>query len=140
MHRRPEPCAGKVDLVGLVGLVVALLMAGLGLPAVAATPWAQPAAEQRCGWFQNPTPGNAWLMDRHGRWTIGLQGGHQAEGDWPSFTDAQWVATNGFYGYGCACLRMAADPRTHRVARIFSTAAKPLAACRQDRSLQEPRD
>ncbi|HET7863945.1 MAG TPA: DUF4087 domain-containing protein, partial [Burkholderiaceae bacterium] len=39
---------------------------------------AQPAL--RCGWFDNPTPGNATLVDRDGEWTIGLQGGHQASG------------------------------------------------------------
>lgn len=41
--------------------------------------------ETRCGWFANPTPANAWLLDRHGQWTIGLQGGYQAEGNWPNY-------------------------------------------------------
>jgi hypothetical protein len=28
---------------------------------------AHPAfAEKRCGWFQNPTPANAWLTDKDG--------------------------------------------------------------------------
>ena len=27
------------------------------------------------GWLQNPTPGNWWLVDRDGEWTIGTQGG-----------------------------------------------------------------
>jgi hypothetical protein len=34
------------------------------------------AEENRCGWFSNPTPGNAWLKDRDGEWTIGTQGNH----------------------------------------------------------------
>jgi hypothetical protein len=39
-----------------------------------------------CGWFENPTPGNASLQDRTGEWVIGIQGGHQDEGDWPELT------------------------------------------------------
>src|SRR5690348_8019506 len=58
--------------------------------------------QNRCGWFYNPTPGNAWLFDRDGEWTIGVQGGPQADGDWPNFRE-QWVETNGGYGYGCGC-------------------------------------
>ena len=42
-------------------------------------------AGTRCGWFSNPTPANASLYDRDGEWVIGVQGGHQAEGDWPDF-------------------------------------------------------
>lgn len=42
-------------------------------------------AKVRCGWFENPTPANAWLTDRDGDWIIPVQGGHQANGDWPAF-------------------------------------------------------
>lgn len=115
--------------------VLCALLGGAGLSSAQA---ASPASQLRCGWWQNPTPGNAWLNDRHGRWTVGSQGGAQAEGDWPSFTEAQWVRTNGFYGHGCACARVVADARTQRVTHILSATAKPLAACRQDRHLREP--
>lgn len=94
--------------------------------------------ETRCGWFQNPTPGNAWLVDRDGAWTIGIQGGHQADGAWPEFQDSQWVATNGHHGHGCACLAVIADRRTQEVSRIISTRARPLRACRQDHTLGKP--
>jgi len=73
-----------------------------------------------------------WPLDR------GQPGGAQAEGDWPSFTEAQWVRTHGVYGHGCACVRVVADARTQRVTHILSATAKPLAACRQDRHLREP--
>ena len=43
-------------------------------------------SEMRCGWFSNPTPGNASLYDRDGEWIIGVQGGYQADGDWPAFS------------------------------------------------------
>lgn len=97
-----------------------------------------PASPLRCGWWENPTPANAGLNDRDGRWTVGVQGGHQAEGDWPGFTDAQWVRTNGYYGHGCACLCGVAAAGSRRVERMLSAAARPLAACRQDRQLREP--
>lgn len=108
----------------------------LGLLLAALTGAAQ-AVEKRCGWFVNPTPGNAWLIDRHGEWIIGTQGGHQAEGDWPSFSDAQWVKTNVHYGYGCACLDVEADAAEKRVLRILRAKAKPLKACRSDKTLPE---
>ncbi|MEP6923972.1 MAG: DUF4087 domain-containing protein [Pyrinomonadaceae bacterium] len=98
------------------------------------------ALETRCGWFSNPTPGNAWLDDRDGEWIIGVQGGYQAEGDWPDFGSKQWVETNGSYGYGCACLRVRVNHKTHEVLEIKSASARSLATCRKDRSLKEPKD
>ena len=90
----------------------------------------------RCGWFSNPTPANASLHDRDAEWIIGVQGGHQAEGDWPEFGPKQWIETNVHYGYGCACLKVRVDPETHRVIEIESATARPLSACRSDRKLK----
>jgi hypothetical protein len=96
-------------------------------------------AQTRCGWFDNPTPGNVSLFDRDGEWVIGIQGGHQAEGNWPEFGDTQWVITNsGDHGHGCACLTVVASMHTHEVTRITSARAKDLAVCRRDRTLKEP--
>jgi hypothetical protein len=95
--------------------------------------------EMRCGWFDNPTPGNISLYDRDGEWIIGVQGGHQVEGDWewPAFSPRQTVSTNaGSYGYGYACLQVQVNSQTHKVLAIKSTRAQSLAACRQDRSLR----
>jgi hypothetical protein len=121
-------------------IVICLLLASVALvsgrtrnahvPAVA-------QSETRCGWFSNPTPANASLHDRDDEWIIGVQGGYQAEGDWPSFKPGQWVETNGHYGHGCACLRLRVDRETHRVVEIESARARPLAACRRDRSLRK---
>ena len=41
--------------------------------------------ELRCGWFENSSPSNASLTDRDGEWTISIQGGYEAKGDWPTF-------------------------------------------------------
>jgi len=102
---------------------------------------ASPPGVMRCGWFDNPTPGNATLVDRDGEWTIGLQGGHQAKGSWPSFDSGQWVRTGtGSAGYGCACLKVKANADSQEVSVIVSSRALPLANCRTDPALkgQEP--
>jgi hypothetical protein len=76
------------------------------------------------------------LYDRDGEWVIGVQGGYQAEGDWPTFGPKQWVETNGHYGYGCACLEVQVDREKHEVRKIEGSEARPLSACRRDRSLK----
>lgn len=98
-------------------------------------------AETRCGWFVNPTPANAWLIDAKDEWIIAVQGGHQAEGDWPTFKNSQWVKMNNNYGYGCACMRLTTDIES-RATRIHSGYAKPLSSCRKDKAIKdkEPRN
>jgi Protein of unknown function (DUF4087) len=93
--------------------------------------------ETRCGWFDNPTPGNFSLYDRDSEWVIGVQGGYQVEGDWepPKFSSAQWVNTNVHYGYGCACLDVQVDRKASEILAIRNSHAKTLNACRQDPSL-----
>jgi len=93
-------------------------------------------SEMRCGWFSNPTPSNASLYDRDGEWIISVQGGHQADGDWPDFGPKQWIETNVHYGYGCACLQLQVNRSTRRVIAIESAKARPLSACRNDRKLK----
>jgi len=125
----------KLWLLLLVALL-ALTVGAVGRP----TPAKHPDAvdfETRCGWFSNPTPANAWLYDRAGEWTIGVQGGHQAEGDWPDFKSTEWVQTNGHYGYGCACFELTVDKQTHNVLEIKSARARPLAQCRRDPALKK---
>jgi hypothetical protein len=97
---------------------------------------AQRRTELRCGWFSNPTPANAWLFDKDADWTISVQGGYEAKGDWPNIADGRWVKTNVHYGYGCACIRATFDRRTKRVIEIKSGYDRPLSACRQDRALR----
>lgn len=103
---------------------------------------ANPAlAEKRCGWFENPTPANAWLTDKDGQWIISTQGVESPEdsGEWPSFADDRWVITNaGSYGYGCACMEVETDKSEHHVLKIKSATSRPLETCRADKSLTEP--
>ena len=96
-------------------------------------------SERRCGWLQNPTPANWWLIDRDGEWLIGAQGGYQAPGmdEMPDMTTAGWVEVNGHYGYGCACMDVTTDRQNGRITRIFSARPVPLRQCRNDRSLPQ---
>ncbi len=116
-------------------IVICLLLATAAL--VSGRPEMVEQVETRCGWFSNPTPANASLYDHDGEWIIGVQGGYQAEGDWPAFGPRQWVETNVHYGHGCACLRLRVNRETHEVITIESARARPLAACRRDRSLRK---
>ena len=123
----------RTAAVGCLVLAAAALAGGRGAAGTARAP---APAETRCGWFSNPTPANASLYDREAEWVIGVQGGHQAEGDWPDFGPKQWVETNVHYGYGCACLRVRVDRETHKVTEIESARPRPLSACRRDRALK----
>jgi len=107
---------------------------------IAAALAAGPAPAKRCGWIANPTPRNWWITDAQAEWLLGEQGGYQAPGldRIPDLTTRDWVRTNGYYGYGCACLTMTVDPRTKRATRILSAQQRPLAACRADRKLARP--
>jgi hypothetical protein len=91
---------------------------------------------RRCGWLENPAPGNVWLKDRDGEWEIAIQGGRQAEGNWPDFPPGEWVVTNaGDHGYGCACLDVQSNSRTKHILRIKAGLAQPLRVCRDDKKL-----
>ncbi len=117
---------------GYVGAVFLLILFLIPLQAV--------ATERRCGWLENPTPGNFSLRDRGGEWMLGVQGGYEAQGfdSMPDMTTAGWVETNGHYGYGCACLTVATDPKRKQVTRILSARPMPLGQWRADRLLPRP--
>ena len=118
------------------------LFAFLVVPALSLAVYAdKPSSkfETRCGWFENPTPANVTLFDRYGEWVIGVQGGYQVEGDWdwPEFKPEQWVEVNGHYGYGCACLKVRVNKKTHRVLEIKSARPRELSDCRNDKALKK---
>lgn len=114
-------------------LLVSILSLGLAISAHAATP------ETRCGWIENPTPGNYDLYDAAGVWTISVQGGHQAEGDlaYPLDYDEDYVKTNGNYGYFCGCIRSINDATEMKVLKILTASAKKISACLNDRKLPQ---
>ncbi len=114
-------------------LILAVTLAAF--PALAAAP--APGPQRRCGWLQNPTPANWWLLDRDGEWTLSAQGGYQASGmdNMPDMSTRGWVETNGSYGYGCACMTVTVNRASGRITRIHSATPVPLRQCRADRRL-----
>jgi Protein of unknown function (DUF4087) len=115
-----------------------LALTGL-IAALAPEPVSTPSRAEglRCGWFDNPSPGNASLFDKDDEWIIAVQGGHQADGDWPpDFPPGQWIKLGaGDYGYGCACLTVDVDAQEKTVTKIMSGTARPLSVCRKDSSV-----
>lgn len=97
------------------------------------------AAEKRCGWLENPTPGNWWLTDADGTWVIASQGGESIDDDsWnkmPEFNEREFVATNGSYGHGCACLSVSVDTEKQRILKVYSGKTLPLKKCLEDKAL-----
>lgn len=95
------------------------------------------ALEKRCGWLDNPTPANWFLVDRNETWTISAQGGYQARGseNIPDLSQKEYVTTNGNYGYGCACMDVTTDKRLKRILTIQNFTQLPLRRCLEDPSL-----
>jgi len=119
----------------IVGTIVAVIASSSVKEIAPTVEAAKP--ETRCGWFENPTPANAWLIDRDGTWVINTQGGSGAVGDWPTFSNSRWVKTNVNYGYGCACMRVEVDRAEKQILEIFSSYSKPLSSCRKDKWLKD---
>lgn len=116
-----------------------LRLAALLVAALAATPVF--AAENRCGWLQNPTPGNWWLDDAEGSWTIMSQGaGEGPEGMdlIPDISERDYVATNGNYGYACACMKVETDDADGSITQILSFRQLALSKCENDGNLSSP--
>ena len=91
------------------------------------------AVETRCGWLHNPTPRNWYLIDKDGRWIISQQGGYEAKGmDNLPTNEKEYVKTNGYHGYGCACMDVVTDSTRLRISEIWGGESLPLSTCRQD--------
>ena len=97
-------------------------------------------SELRCGWLQNPSPGNHWIIDKDGLWDISSQGGFIADGidKLKDFTDKEYVKTNGGYGYGCACVKVDVDHVKKRITKVYSESILPLNRCQNDSNLHRP--
>ena len=109
--------------------------------ALSAATNAAAAPEKRCGWLENPTPANWWLVDKDDSWTLSTQGSPPVPGfdAMPDMSTRGWVVTNaGMHGYGCACLDLEIDPRTRDVTRIVAARPLPLKRCKADRTLPAP--
>lgn len=131
----------KTLFKAIVSMRMPLVLVLLGAASSAAIADGTPSERlhTRCGWFDNPSPGNATLTDRDGEWTVAQQGTSSATGRWPRFTTAQWVQTgSGSAGHGCACLKVRDDAGSATIVDIVSARAAALSKCRQDKALVEP--
>lgn len=109
----------------------ALALMLLGSPAA--------ALETRCGWLDNPSPANWWLLDADGDWTISIQGREE----FSNFFDVEPTGTyereglHPSYGWSCACIRGEFDPVSRRLTFAESVRNLPLSQCREDPALPE---
>lgn len=103
-------------------------------------PMATLAAEKRCGWLENPTPANLWLIDAEGEWTISIQGSGFIDQDapdrLPEIDDQEFVRTNYNYGFSCVCLQVETDRSRMEITRVFSGEQLLLKQCLEDPALQ----
>ncbi|MBU3825187.1 MAG: DUF4087 domain-containing protein [Candidatus Oceanisphaera merdipullorum] len=57
------------------------------------------SAEKRCGWLENPTPANLWLIDGDSEWTLSIQGkgfiNEESLDNMPAIDENEFVRTNG---------------------------------------------
>jgi hypothetical protein len=116
-------------------LRVAATICLLGVPGIALS-----AGERRCGWLQNPTPGNWWLVDQNATWILMRQGGAEPRGFTliPDISRHHYVRTNGNYGYTCACIGGEFNKAQSRLTLVRSFEQRPLSACRKDPALPRP--
>jgi hypothetical protein len=105
------------------------------VPSLDASKISQPT--RLCGWWDNPTPGNVWLNDRSGRWTIALQGTYEAHGDGPEFKPGQQVPKDAPHGYGCACITARVDRASRFVYSFTDAKALSPKVCRADPGLKK---
>jgi hypothetical protein len=130
-HTKSDPTI-RGDLILKTLVLTSVIILALSIPAAA-------LAETRCGWVQNPTPGNWWLTDRDGEWTMMAQGSYEAPGmdNIGDISAGDYVATNGNYGYACGCMEVDTD-RQGTITQIYSFRQLPMRKCTKDNALPAP--
>ncbi|MGI2955957.1 DUF4087 domain-containing protein [Vibrio alginolyticus] len=100
------------------------------------------AEETRCGWLENPSPANMWLIDRDGSWDISVQGTSNALDDKSmellyqvTANENEFVRTNRNYGFSCACLTVDVDQEKNSITTIYKSKQLPLKKCLEDISI-----
>jgi hypothetical protein len=102
------------------------------------------AAEQRCGWYINPTPGNLWLQDKDAIWSITSQAQSDgpdavgADDKAPMMNSNEYVDKGNGHGHGCACLTVDTDRKKKKITRVYSGHLLPLTRCKADGTLPDP--
>jgi len=100
------------------------------------------AAEYRCGWLDNPAPGQYQFTDKQATWTIMQRGGYQLPAvsmrNLPTQQPNEFVRTNGSYGYSCSCMSVTTDVRSKRITSIVHKGKQVLLKrCLEDKSIAD---
>lgn len=102
------------------------------------------AKETRCGWLENPSPANIWLIDHDDTWAISVQGAPISLDDksldlaYQAIKNQQeFVRTNQSYGFSCACLTIDADKDEKSIKVIYKAQQLTLKQCLEDTSITE---
>lgn len=94
------------------------------------------SAEKRCGWLENPTPANLWLIDNDSEWTLSIQGtgfiNEDSMDNMPIIDDKEFVRTNGNYGFSCVCLTVETNKDTSEIVEVYSGEQLLLKQCLED--------
>ncbi|EOX4974560.1 TPA: DUF4087 domain-containing protein [Vibrio alginolyticus] len=100
------------------------------------------AEETRCGWLENPSPANMWLIDRDGSWDVSVQGTSNALDDksmelvyQATANENEFVRTNRNYGFSCACLTVDVNEEQNSITTIYKSKQLPLKQCLEDISI-----
>ncbi|WP_407364492.1 DUF4087 domain-containing protein (plasmid) [Pseudomonas luteola] len=101
-----------------------------------ALPMSVMSAEKRCGWLENPTPANLWLIDKDSEWTLSIQGSGFINEDsmdkMPTIDEKEFVRTNGNYGFSCVCLNVKTDKKNSEILEVYSGEQLLLKQCLED--------
>ena len=94
------------------------------------------SAEKRCGWLENPTPANLWLIDSESEWTLSIQGrgfiNEDSIENMPTIDQNEFVRTNGYYGFSCVCLNVKTDKKNSEILEVYSGEQLLLKQCLED--------
>lgn len=94
------------------------------------------SAEKRCGWLENPTPANLWLIDGDSEWTLSIQGkgfiNEESMVNMPAIDQSEFVRTNGNYGFSCVCLKVRTNKETSEIVEVYSGEQLLLKQCLED--------
>ena len=52
------------------------------------------------------------------------------------FPKADFIKTNGDYGYGCACITVDADDKVKKISTIYQFRVVPIKQCKNDNALK----
>lgn len=96
------------------------------------------AKERRCGWLENPSPANLWLIDKDATWFISAQGRFNLDNESVDLVydaiknDQNFVRTNRNHGFSCACLTVDVNQDAKEIVKVYESTQLNLKRCLED--------